>query len=214
MTKIKPIVYKTNKLFEFLKEYHRDHGFPPTVREMCEAMGMNSTSTITYYLNYLEKQGKIKRGAFKNRAIEIVDTEPSCMTDNIQNIDFMRNFTRIPILGKITAGEPILAVEEHDDVLHLPNNLFHGEDLFVLNVSGNSMIDAGILDGDMVVIRRQSTANNGDIVAALVDDSATIKRFFRENGHFRLQPENSTMQPMIFDEVQILGKVIGLIRNM
>lgn len=214
MTKVKAIVLKTNRLLGFLKEYQRDHGFPPTVREMCEAMGLNSTSTITYYLNYLEKQGKIKRGAFKNRAIEILDNPISEVTDNIKNMDFVRNFTTIPMLGKITAGQPILAVQECDEVFHMPKGLFRGDDLFMLIVSGESMIDAGIYDGDKVIIRRQDTAENGEIVAALIDDSATIKRFFRENGRFRLQPENSTMEAMIFDEVKIIGKVVGLIRNM
>ena len=212
MSKQKNITIKSNILLNFLKEYQMDHGFPPTVREMCAAMGVSSTSTITYYINYLEKTGKIKRNPFKNRAIEIVD-DTCTKYNNIQNLDFPR-FTTIPILGRVTAGQPILAVQENDEVMHLPDTLFRGEDLFILNISGESMIDAGIFDGDMVVVRRQNTANNGDIVVALIEDSATVKRFFRENGHFRLQPENSSMSPMFFDELTILGKVVGLIRHM
>ncbi len=209
----KPIEIKTEKLFDFLKKYQMNHGFPPSVREMCDAMGLNSTSTITYYLNYLEKQGKIRRGAYKNRAIEIIrPTLPS--SDNISNVEKIQNFTPIPVLGQITAGQPILAVENYEEVFYMPTGLFKGNDLFMLTVSGESMINAGIMDGDKVVIRRQDTADNGDIVAALIDDSATIKRFYKENGHFRLQPENPHMEPLIYDDVTIIGKVVGLIRNM
>ena len=209
----KPIEIKTEKLFDFLKKYQMNHGFPPSVREMCDAMGLNSTSTITYYLNYLEKQGKIRRGAYKNRAIEIIrHTLPS--SDNISNVEKIQNFTPIPVLGQITAGQPILAVENYEEVFYMPTGLFKGNDLFMLTVSGESMINAGIMDGDKVVIRRQDTADNGDIVAALIDDSATIKRFYKENGHFRLQPENPHMEPLIYDDVTIIGKVVGLIRNM
>jgi len=209
----KPIEIKTEKLFNFLKRYQMDHGFPPSVREMCEAMQLNSTSTITYYLNYLEKQGKIKRGAYKNRAIEII-RNTNTYSDNIQNIEAIKGYTPIPILGKITAGQPILAVENYEEVFYMPKGLFRGDELFMLTVSGESMINAGIMDGDKVIIRKQDTANNGEIVAALIEDSATIKRFYKENGHFRLQPENPTMQPLIYDDVTIIGKVVGLIRNM
>lgn len=208
----KAIEQKTTKLFNYIKQYQSDKGFSPSVREMCEAMHLNSTSTITYYLNHLEKQGLIKRGAFKNRAIEIVNrTIPS---DNIQNLEFIRSYIPVPILGKITAGQPILAVENYEEVFYMPSGLFRGDDLFMLTVSGESMIEAGIMDGDKVVIHKQDTAENGEIVAALIDDSATIKRFYKENGHYRLQPENSTMSPIIVDHVTIIGKVVGLIRNM
>ena len=207
----KRIQEKTDKLYEYIKKYQAQNGFPPSLREMCSYMNINSTSTISYYLNYIEEEGKIRRGAYKNRAIEILTpNEP----DIQQSIEIVRSYSPIPVLGRITAGQPILATENCEDVYYMPSNLFRGDNLFILNVSGDSMINAGIQDGDMVVIRKQDTAENGEIVAALIDDSATIKRFYKENGRFRLQPENPTMEPMYFDEVSIIGKVIGLIRNM
>jgi len=211
----KSMEIKLNNLFEFLIDYKNENGFCPSVREMCEKLKINSTSTITYYLNHLEKQGKIRRGASKNRAIEILDVKENKQNEKQnQMLEIISSYKPIPILGNITAGSPILAVENCEEVFYMPTGLFKGDDLFMLTVQGESMIEAGIMDGDKVVIRRQDTANNGDIVAALIDDSATIKRFFKENGHFRLQPENSTMEPMIFDEVSIIGKVVGLIRNL
>lgn len=208
----KAIEEKTARLYDYIKQYQADKGFPPSVREMCTAMHLNSTSTITYYLNHLEKQGLIRRGAFKNRAIEIVNR--AIPSDNIQNLEFIRSYIPVPILGKITAGQPILAVENYEEVFYMPSGLFRGDDLFMLTVSGESMIDAGIMDGDKVVIHKQDTAENGEIVAALIEDSATIKRFYKEHGHYRLQPENPTMPPIIVDRVTIIGKVVGLIRNM
>ena len=197
---------KLESLYEFLVSYKNKNGFCPSVREMCEELKINSTSTITYYLNRLEEQGKIRRGASKNRAIEIIDKK------NAQ-LEAISSYQPIPILGNITAGQPILAVENYEDVFYMPTGLFRGDDLFMLTVQGESMIEAGIMNGDKVIIKRQDTAENGDIVAALVDDSATVKRFFKENGHYRLQPENATMAPMIFDELSIIGKVVGLIRT-
>ena len=207
----KRIFNKTEQLYDFIKKYKNKNGFPPSVREMCSALNINSTSTITYYLNYLEEQGKIRRGAYKNRAIEILSPEKP---DAQQSLEIVKNYSPIPVLGQITAGQPILATENYEDMFYMPSNLFKGSDLFILNVVGDSMINAGILNGDMVVIRKQDTAENGEIVAALIDDSATIKRFYKENGRYRLQPENPTMDPMYFDEVSIIGKVVGLIRNM
>lgn len=208
----KSMEIKLNALFDFLVKYKSQNGFCPSVREMCEEMNINSTSTITYYLNHLEKQGKIRRGASKNRAIEILAEEPQNKQSKM--LEIISSYKPIPILGNITAGSPILAVENCEEVFYMPTGLFRGDDLFMLTVSGESMIDAGIMDGDKVVIRKQDTANNGDIVAALIEDSATIKRFYKENGRFRLQPENKTMEPMYFDDVSIIGKVVGLIRNL
>ncbi len=207
----KRIHNKTEALYQYIKQYKTIHGFPPSVREMCSALNINSTSTITYYLNYLEEQGKIRRSVYKNRAIEIISSEGP---DNQQTLDIIKNYNPIPVLGRITAGQPILATENREDVFYMPSNLFKGTDLFILNVCGDSMIEAGIFDGDKVVIKKQETAENGEIVAVLIEDSATIKRFYKENGHYRLQPENSAMEPMFFDEVSIIGKVVGLIRNM
>ena len=177
---------------------------------MCSALNISSTSTIAYYLNYLEEQGKIRRGAYKNRAIEILTSNQS---EKEQNTEIIKNFCPIPVLGNITAGTPILATENCEEILYMPENLFKGKDLFMLNVCGDSMINAGIYNGDKVVIKKQETAENGEIVAVLIEDSATIKRFYKEDGRYRLQPENSTMEPMYFDEVSIIGKVVGLIRN-
>lgn len=207
----KSMELKLESLFDFIKTYKKQNGFCPSVREMCEHLGVNSTSTITYYLNHLEKQGKIKRGACKNRAIDVLENEN---VNDLSQIDVLKNFTAVPVVGQITAGEPILAVENYEDTFYVPNGLFRGDNLFMLTVKGESMINAGIYDGDSVIIRQQNTAQNGEIVAALVDDSATIKRFFKENGVFRLQPENDNMQPMYFKEVSILGKVVGLIRRL
>lgn len=227
---------KTDKLFEYIIKFQAKNGFPPSLREMGSHMGISSTSTISYYLNYLEEEGLIRRDVYKNRAIEIlhgrrlqphdgdiddVDTTPICEIEKAEqeisdkvDLEAVKNYSPIPVLGQITAGQPILATQNCEDVFYMPNNLFRGTDLFILKVKGNSMIEAGIFDGDMVVIKRQDTANNGEIVAALIDDSATVKRFYKENGRFRLQPENPTMEPMYFDEVSIIGKVVGLIRNM
>ncbi len=209
----KSMEIKLENLFNFLVKYKNENGFCPSVREMCEELKINSTSTITYYLNHLEKQGKIRRGASKNRAIEIIENN-SISKQNEQMLEIISSYQPIPILGNITAGSPILAVENCEEVFYMPTGLFRGDDLFMLTVHGESMIDAGIMDGDKVVIRRQDTANNGEIVAALIEDSATIKRFYKENGRFRLQPENKTMEPMFFDNVSIIGKVVGLIRNL
>lgn len=203
----KTMELKLNMLYNYILNYRNKNGFCPSVREMCDELKINSTSTITYYLKRLEDFGKIRRGASKNRAIEILNY------DNAEKIQPVSPCKPIPMLGKITAGSPILAVEDCEEIFYMPAGLFRGDNLFMLTVQGESMIEAGIFDGDKVVIRKQDTAENGDIVAALIEDSATIKRFFKENGHYRLQPENSTMQPMIFDEVSIIGKVIGLIRN-
>lgn len=201
---------KEEQLLEFIKSYQIDNGFPPTVREMCKAIKVSSTSTIFYYLNKLENANKIKKNPNKNRALEIVDSGVA----NIKTISTSEeNLTRIPVLGTVTCGEPILAVQTSEEYFMVSPTLFKGEDLFMLTAKGESMINAGIYDGDKIVLKQQSYASNGDIVAALIDDSATIKRFFKENGHYRLQPENDTMSPIIVDYVQILGKVVGLVRK-
>lgn len=222
---------KADKLFDYIIKFQAKNGFPPSLREMGAFMGINSTSTISYYLNYLEEEGLIRRDVYKNRAIEILGgrrlqphdgdlddvqvsgTAATGLSDNV-DIEIIKNYSPIPVLGQITAGQPILATQNCEDVYYMPNNLFRGTDLFILRVKGDSMIEAGIMNGDMVVIKKQDTANNGEIVAALIEDSATIKRFYKENGRFRLQPENSAMEPMYFDEVSIIGKVVGLIRNL
>lgn len=201
---------KEEQLLNFIKEYLNDNGYPPTVREMCKAIKVSSTSTIFYYLNKLENSNKIKKNPNKNRALEVVDT-----CQNIANISTINNdnFTRIPVLGTVTCGDPILAVQTSEEYFMVSPTLFKGDDLFMLTAQGDSMINAGIYSGDKIVLKQQSYADNGDIVAALIDDSATIKRFFKEDGHYRLQPENDHMEPIIVDNVQIIGKVVGLVRK-
>lgn len=202
---------KEEQLLEYIKSYQNEFGFPPTVREMCKAIKVSSTSTIFYYLNKLESSNKIKKNPNKNRALEIVDN----VAANIKTIssDVSDNLTRIPVLGTVTCGDPILAVQTSEEYFMVSPTLFRGDDLFMLTAKGESMINAGIYDGDKIVLKQQSYADNGDIVAALIDDSATIKRFYKENNHYRLQPENDTMSPIIVDNVTILGKVVGLVRK-
>ena len=202
---------KEEQLLDYIKSYQNEFGFPPTVREMCKAIKVSSTSTIFYYLNKLESSNKIKKNHNKNRALEIVDS--GVATIKTISTDFSDNLTRIPILGTVTCGDPILAVQTSEEYFMVSPTLFRGEDLFMLTAKGESMINAGIYDGDKIVLKQQSYADNGDIVAALIEDSATIKRFYKENGRYRLQPENDTMEPIIVDNVTILGKVVGLVRK-
>lgn len=219
---------KTDKLFDYILKFQAKNGFPPSLREMCTHMGISSTSTISYYLDYLEEQGLIRRDVYKNRAIEILngrrlnpcegeieDIDGNCseLVYKGINLDVIKDYATVPLLGQITAGQPIFATQNCEETFYLPNNLFSGTDLFILRVRGTSMIEAGIYDGDFAIIRRQDTAENGEIVAALIEDSATIKRFYKEENMYRLQPENSAMQPMYFKEVSIIGKVVGLIRK-
>ncbi len=200
---------KTEKLLNYINDYVRSNGYPPTMREMKKALDYKSISTVSYYLDRLQEEGLLKKSANKNRAIEVINTKPSDFMQKINPSDLIA----IPILGKITAGEPILAVENCEEYFMVSPNMFRGEDLFMLTISGESMINAGIYNGDQVVLRQQSTANNGEIVAAMIDGMATVKRFYKENGHYRLQPENDTMLPIYTDHVEILGKVIGLVRK-
>ncbi len=199
---------KQEQLLEYIKTYVDENGFPPTVREMCHAINVSSTSTISYYLSKLENNGSIKKNPNKNRALEIVEKFPKVISTSDTS-----NLTAIPMLGVITAGEPILAVENCEEYFMVSPNLFRGDGLFMLTVKGESMINVGICDGDQIIVRQQTYADNGEIVAALLDGSATVKRFYKEDGHYRLQPENDNMQPIIVNEVSILGKVIGLVRK-
>ena len=195
-------------LLNFIKNYIKENCYPPTVREMCHAVSVSSTSTISYYLDKLEANNLIKRNPNKNRALEVVDSNFT-IVESAPNKDVLA----IPVLGTIAAGQPILAVEDCEEYFYTSPNMFRGDNLFMLNVHGDSMIKAGILDGDQVVLRQQSNADNGDIVAAMVDGCATLKRFYKENGVYRLQPENDTMAPIMANSVQVLGKLVGLIRK-
>jgi repressor LexA len=194
-------------ILDFIKSEVRQKGYPPSVREIGEAVGLASSSTVHGHLARLESKGLIRRDPTKPRAIEILDTEHSNIPQN--------KVINVPIVGKVTAGLPITAIENVEEFFPLPENLAPSdEQLFMLEVMGESMIEAGILDGDYVIVRQQSTANNGDIVVAMTEeDEATVKRFFKEKDSFRLQPENSTMEPIILRNVSILGKVIGVYRH-
>ena len=195
------------KMLDKIKQYVVRHGYAPTVRELCQEMDLSSTATVQVHLNNLEKKGYIRKEESKNRTIEIlVDNEYEIKNELI---------TEVPLLGKITAGNPIEAIERPDEFFSLPSYLIpKNKEVFTLLVDGESMINAGILDGDIVIVERKNTANNGDIVVAMTDENeVTLKTFYKEKDHFRLQPENDTMEPFIMNNVTILGKAIGLYRK-
>ena len=194
---------KQAEILEYIKSEILAKGYPPAVREICEAVHLKSTSSVHAHLETLEKNGYIRRDPTKPRAIEIVDD-----TFNLTR----REVVDVPIVGQVAAGEPILATENISNYFPIPTEFMPNVQTFMLKVRGESMINAGILDGDMILVQQQQTARNGEIVVALVDDSATVKTFYKEKGYIRLQPENDTMDPIIVDDVMILGKVIGVFR--
>ena len=196
---------KQQQILEFIKRRILDKGYPPAVREICEAVNLRSTSSVHSQLETLERKGYIHRDPTKPRAIEITDDDFNLARREIINI---------PVVGTVTAGEPILAVENIEEYFPMLPNHISNKNTFMLHVRGESMINAGIFDGDMVVVEQQPTADNGDIVVAMIEDSATVKRFYKEDGYYRLQPENDTMDPIIVSEVSIIGKVVGLYRSM
>jgi len=187
-----------------MKAEVREKGYPPSVREICDAVGLKSTSTVHGHLSRLEKKGLIRRDPTKPRAIEILDSDFDAP---------QREFVNVPIVGNITAGIPILAVENIEDTFPIPVDYIHNDTVFMLRVKGESMIEAGIFDKDLILVRQQQDANNGDIVVALIEDFATVKTFYKEKDFIRLQPENPSMSPIIVKDVAILGKVIGLFRK-
>ena len=199
----RPITKKQEEILNYIKDEILERGFPPAVREICQAVGLKSTSSVHSHLESLEKNGYIRRDPTKPRAIEIID-------DNF-NLT-RREVVNVPLIGQVAAGQPLLAVENITGYFPIPAEFIPKEEVFMLNVKGESMVNAGIYDGDQIIVKQQSTASNGEIVVALVDDSATVKRFYKENGHIRLQPENDFMEPIIVDSCEIIGKVIGLIR--
>lgn len=199
------ITAKQQEILEYIKETILKKGYPPSVREICEAVHLKSTSSVHSHLETLEENGYIRRDPTKPRTIEILDDEFALTRREVVNI---------PVIGTVAAGIPILAQENIEDYLPIPAEMLPNKEVFMLKVKGESMVEAGILNNDKVIVAKQPTAQNGDMVVALLEDSATVKTFYREDGHIRLQPENSTMEPIIIDEVQILGKVIGLFRMM
>ncbi len=200
------ITPKQQEILDFLKKEILTKGYPPAVREICEAVHLKSTSSVHSHLETLEKNGYIRRDPTKPRAIEIID-------DGFNYLRTETELASIPVIGTVAAGQPLLAVENITEYFPFPANLLPNEQTFILKVKGNSMINMGIYDGDYLIVEKTNTANNGDVVVALVDDSATVKRFYAEDGHFRLQPENDFMNPIIVDHVEILGKAIRLIRT-
>lgn len=195
-------------ILDFIKNEVRDKGYPPSVREIGEAVGLASSSTVHGHLERLEKKGMIRRDPTKPRAIEILGLND----ESAANFSF--SIARVPVVGKVTAGTPITATENIEDYFPLPDHMVKDDTVFMLNVRGDSMIDAGIHSGDYVIVRQQQTANNGDIVVAMTEeDEATVKTFYKEKDHIRLQPENQTLEPIRLRHVTILGKVIGVYRN-
>ena len=201
------ITPKQQEILDFLKKEILMKGYPPAVREICEAVHLKSTSSVHSHLETLEKNGYIRRDPTKPRAIEIMD-------DSFNYLRTETEIASIPVIGTVAAGLPLLAVENITDYFPFPANLLPNKETFILRVKGDSMINMGILDGDYIIVEQTNTAQNGEVIVALVDDSATVKRFYAEDGHFRLQPENDFMEPIIVDHVEILGKVIRLIRTL
>lgn len=195
-------------ILDYIKREVKEKGYPPSVREIGEAVGLASSSTVHGHLARLEKKGLIRRDPTKPRAIEILDGERG----DLEPIGIKT--VTVPVVGKVTAGLPITAVENVEEHFVLPENMVGADTVYMLRIQGESMIDAGILDGDYVIVRQQQVANNGDIVVAMTEeDEATVKRFFKEKNHIRLQPENQSMEPILLPAVTILGKVIGVYRN-
>lgn len=199
------ITPKQQEILDFLKKEILTKGYPPAVREICEAVHLKSTSSVHSHLETLEKNGYIRRDPTKPRAIEIID-------DSFNYLRTETEIASIPVVGTVAAGQPLLAVENVTDYFPFPADMLPNEETFILKVKGDSMINMGIFDGDYLIVERKNTAKDGDVVVALVDDSATVKRFYKENDHYRLQPENDYMEPIIVDHVEILGKAIRLIR--
>ena len=204
-------------IYEFIKSYSDEHGYPPSVREIGAAVGLASPSTVHMHLKVLEEHGLIKRDSKKPRTIEVMDKrtaapEPEGELASVTQ-DVSNNVINLPLVGRVAAGTPILAEQNIEDTLSLPTSIVGDASSFVLRVNGESMINAGIFDGDYIVVKEQSDARDGEIVVALIDDSATVKTFYRERGRIRLQPENDTMEPIYADNPVILGRVTALIRS-
>ncbi|MBQ3427367.1 MAG: transcriptional repressor LexA [Clostridia bacterium] len=201
---------KDYQILDFVYKYIKENGFPPTVREICAEVGLSSPATVHARLGKLEASGFIERSSTKNRTMRIINYVPDNESDNgVEHEEYMH----VPVYGKITAGMPITAVEQLESYFPIPLSHAHNKDIFMLHVTGESMVNAAILDGDYIIVEKQNTARNGDIVVALVDGTdATVKTFYKEKGHYRLQPENDYMEPIISNNVEIMGKVVGVYR--
>lgn len=201
---------KQKKILDFVNKQVLEKGYPPSVREICKAVGFKSTSTVHAYLASLEAEGLIAKDPSKTRALRVIDNDTKKLEGYISD----NEIENIPIVGKVAAGQPILAVENIEDTFPVPVEYLENSTTFILRIKGDSMINAGILDGDLVIVKQQDTASNGDIAVALIDDEATVKTFYKEKDHIRLQPENDNYDPIIvYDNITILGKVIALFRK-
>ena len=206
---------KEKAILKFIEEQVVENGYPPSVRKIGKAIGLSSTATVHAYLAKLEKQGFIKKEDKKGRTLKVIKgTDGQPIKKENKNFYAQRELVDVPVIGKITAGQPILAVENVTDTFPIPIDFVGNSESFMLTVRGESMIEAGILDGDYILVKKQSNASNGEIVVALIEDEATVKTFYKENGHIRLQPENHTMDPIIVPDCRILGKVAGVFRKM
>lgn len=198
---------KQQIIYDFICDFYEENGYPPSVREICDGVGLKSTATVHTHIENLKNLGVLNKADMKNRALVINAKEepaPELSNDEI---------SYVPVLGKVAAGQPIYATENIERTFPLPVDMLGNNDTFMLRVQGDSMINAGIFDGDYIIVRRQATALNGEIVVALIDDEATVKTFYKEKDYFRLQPENDALQPIIVTKMSILGKVTGLIRK-
>ena len=204
MSEKEPLTAKQQQIFDFIKSEISSKGYPPSVREICGAVNLSSTSSVHSHLKTLERKGYIRQDSNKNRALEIVDDDFNALV--------RREITNVPVVGRVAAGTPLLATENISDYFPIPVDKLPNKETFMLTVKGESMINMGIFDGDILLVQKQETARNGDVIVALVEDSATVKRFYKESNHIRLQPENDDMAPIIVNDCKILGKVIGLIR--
>ncbi len=204
------------KIVEFIADHTKRRGYPPSVREIGEAVGLRSPSTVHGYLARLEKEGRIERDASKTRGIRVAQeqSESSVVLPQVSADLLGEEVMEVPVLGQVAAGQPILAEENIEEIMYMPMAFSKAGEIFMLRVKGESMINIGIMDGDYVIVAKTNVARDGDIVVALLEDEATVKRFFREAGRFRLQPENDTMEPIYADNVAVLGKVVGVFRMM
>ena len=201
---------RQQEIFDFIKKYSAKYGYPPTVRDIGKAVGLASSSTVHAHLSNLEKIGLLRRDPSKPRALELLDRAVGSAVDNVRSVV---ESPGLPVVGAVAAGQPVLAAENIEDYVKVPAQIGGEDGEFILRVRGDSMVDAGILEGDHVVVRKQETASDGEIVVALVGEEATVKRFFREADHVRLQPENTAYEPIRSKDVQILGRVVGLYRS-
>ncbi len=202
---------KQKLILDFINDFQEKNGFPPTVRDICIGVGLRSTATVFTHLKNLEEKGVLNKSSAKNRAISVV--KEATVTEFAPKESHNSDILEVPLVGKVAAGSPILAVENIERTFPLPMDLATNQEMFMLRVQGESMINAGILNGDLIIVARQPTAENGEKVVAMINDEVTVKTFYKENGYFRLQPENDTMEPIITTQLTILGKVVGLFRT-